>query len=149
MDVSSIKPENYNKGSTAHFILKAICNWDNKITNYSEVPVGIHHYLGSWDAFSCRDDARMGTWRHSEFKWKRNAELQAGGADDNVRPWISGFVKLVGEEQAKVLLQGVGVLTNCTSWTAEQLEFRKIKPQNPKKAKKGKRTKQQLARPHA
>jgi len=96
------------------------------MSNYSEVPVGIHHYLGSWEAFSCRDDARMGSWRHSDNKWTKRAELNEGGADDNARPWIAGFVKQVGQDTAQELLEEVGVLTHCKSWTEEELAFKKI-----------------------
>jgi len=33
-----------------------------------------------------------------------------GGADDEIRPWINGFVKLVGEDAAKYLLEDAGVI---------------------------------------
>lgn len=79
--------------------------------NFPKVPIGIYHYLGSWESYSYRDDARDGYIRSSE-KWETLAKLKEGGSDDYVRYWIQGFVKLVGEETAKVLLQDAGLPRN-------------------------------------
>lgn len=117
MDVSRLKPEDFKDGGTAHFVLNTVCDREQRMTNYSEVPLGIHHYLGSWEAFSCREDARMGSWRHSKEKWEKRARLKRGGADDQLRPWINGFVKMVGPQTAKFLLRKSGILKNCTDWS--------------------------------
>jgi hypothetical protein len=37
-----------------------------------------------------------------------------------MRPWIAGFVRFVGEQQAKELLQGAGLPRNYTAQTKEQ-----------------------------
>jgi hypothetical protein len=70
----------------------------------------IHHYLGSWEQFSYRNDARKGSERRSIDMWKKDSAMQEGGLNDDARPWISGFVKLVGDEAAKELLRGAGLL---------------------------------------
>jgi len=120
VDVSRVEPEDFAEGGTAHFALRSICDRDQRLTNYSEVPVGIHHYLGSWRAFFCRDDARVGSWRHSVAKWKKRAFLGEGGPDDQVRPWIRGFVDMVGERTARFLLRGAGQLTECRQVTGNE-----------------------------
>jgi hypothetical protein len=70
----------------------------------------INHYLGSWEQFSYRDDVRKGTAEKSIDKWRERAAMQQGGLNDDARPWIAGFVKLVGDEAAKELLRDAGLL---------------------------------------
>jgi Glycosyl transferase family 2 len=72
------------------------------------LPLVIHHYLGSWEAFSFRDDARRGGLRTFE-KWKGRSTLTHGGINDDARGWMSGFVRMVGEEAARQLLQDAGL----------------------------------------
>jgi hypothetical protein len=71
------------------------------------LPLVIHHYLGSWEAFSFRDDARRGGLRTVE-KWQQRSALRYGDASDDARPWIRGFVDFVGEDAA-ALLQDAGL----------------------------------------
>jgi Glycosyl transferase family 2 len=73
-----------------------------------ELPLVIHHYLGSWEAFSFRDDARRGGLRTVE-KWRERSALRHGGINDDARGWMSGFVRMVGEEAARQLLQDAGL----------------------------------------
>jgi len=69
---------------------------------------GIYHYLGSWESYSYREDARDGYLR-SYDKWHKISIMKAGGSDDYMRPWIGGFIKVVGEENARYLLQDAGL----------------------------------------
>jgi len=64
----------------------------------------------------------MGSWRHSANKWRKRSTMRDGGPDDQVRPWIRGFVDMVGEKEAKVLLEGAGILTNCKDWSANSTD---------------------------
>lgn len=91
---------------TAHRPIRRICP-----SQYVEYvfPIGIHHYMGSLESFTYRDDARKNNFK-SATTWDKYAHLQQGGVDDEIRPWLEGFVNLVGPEKASVLLQGVGVL---------------------------------------
>jgi Glycosyl transferase family 2 len=68
----------------------------------------ICHYLGSWEAFSYRDDVRKGGLRTRE-KWEERSALKAGGINDAARPWIRGFVKMVGNDAAVELLKDAGL----------------------------------------
>ena len=70
-------------------------------------------YLGSWEQYSFREDARKGTKRNE--KWIRHSLQKGGGVDDEVRGWIAGFVELVGEAAAIDLLRDVGLPQNLTS----------------------------------
>ena len=63
--------------------------------------------MGTWESYSFRDDSRRGGERSRET-WEFQAEDQ-DGTDDNIRPWLDGFVKAHGKEATKSLLQGVGL----------------------------------------
>jgi hypothetical protein len=76
-------------------------------------PLLLNHYVGSWEAFSYRDDVRKGA-RRSYPKWKEQAEGTVGGINDLARPWIQGFVNMVGPEAARELLRDAGLPRNYT-----------------------------------
>lgn len=58
-------------------------------------------------AYSFRDDSRKGGERSREG-WEFKAR-DADDTDDNIRPWIGGFVQEHGNNKAKELLQGAGL----------------------------------------
>lgn len=82
----------------------------------------INHYLGSWQSYNVRpNDARKGLNSTDKSKrWSENAKsyenwLQKsretrGGESIVVRPWLTGFIQLVGGPKiAAYLLQDAGV----------------------------------------
>jgi len=77
--------------------------------------VGIYHFLGSLESYSCRADPRSNEKQHSQERWQKESAYKLGGADDVLRPWIRGFVEMVGAETARYLLEGAGDLTKCVS----------------------------------
>jgi hypothetical protein len=103
LDVSRI--DKFPRIQSLHRPIKTLCtapwkdDWDSGLR--------INHYLGSWEAYSFRDDSRRGGERSVEG-WAFKAQ-DAEETDDNVRPWIGGFVQTHGEERAKNLLQGAGL----------------------------------------
>lgn len=72
-----------------------------------ETGLRINHYLGSWESYSFRDDSRRGGERSRE-SWEFQA-TDEDETDDNIRPWLDGFIKRHGEQTAKSLLKGVGL----------------------------------------
>ena len=105
IDVSQVLPQHLRHGGKAHSALNSICN-PNRFNRYDDMPIHIHHIVGSYEAFMFKDDPHRGPeyWNaaaYTEKDW---------GQEDELRPWIQGFVDLVGEEQAKYLLQDAGVL---------------------------------------
>jgi hypothetical protein len=72
------------------------------------LPLVIHHYLGSWEAFSFRDDARRGGLRTVE-KWRERSNVRDGGVNDDARRWVVGFVRMVGDAAARELLKDAGL----------------------------------------
>jgi hypothetical protein len=72
------------------------------------LPLAFHHYLGSWEEFSFRDDIRKGLDR-SHLKWTDKSSLDGGGVNDDARSGILGFVEMVGESDAVELLRDAGL----------------------------------------
>jgi hypothetical protein len=71
-------------------------------------------------AYSFRDDSRRGGERSKEG-WAFKAQ-DADDTDDNIRPWVSGFVESHGTEKANDLLRGAGLPRgyshdNNNNWT--------------------------------
>jgi len=106
IDVSKVEEEDFKEGANPHRPLKDVC--PKAFYNFDKLPIGVYHYLGSWESFSYRDDARDGHIRSYE-KWADLAYKRGGGPDDFLRPWIRGFVDLVGEEAAKHLFRDAGL----------------------------------------
>jgi Glycosyl transferase family 2 len=110
VDVARLPPNavSASNGGSAHrpFKSDAICT--HAYPPNGVLPLVIHHYLGSWEAFSYRDDVRKGGLRTRE-KWEERSALKAGGINDGARPWIRGFVKMVGEDAAVELLKDAGL----------------------------------------
>lgn len=75
----------------------------------------IHHYLGSWDSFSFRDDPRKGTRRTSRDGWEFLSQSATNGPNVWLRPWLKGFIDSVGTTKAVTLLKGCGLPSNLTS----------------------------------
>jgi len=124
IDVSKLgPPQDWGSGGSAHKPIEGTCPTSVSL-NYGKIPLGIHHYLGSWESYSFRDDARKGTLRNREV-WEERSVKQDGGADDEIRPWIQGFVRLVGDEQAKYLLKDAGLSSNFTRSAEEEAAWRK------------------------
>jgi hypothetical protein len=67
----------------------------------------INHYVGSWEAFSYRQDARASEGR-DKSKWQTKAD-RADETDDNIRPWLEGFMEQHGTSMAAEMLSEAGV----------------------------------------
>ena len=107
--VSTPKHQLVNGGGSAHRPFIAIC--PDAWVNINSLPLLIRHYLGSWESYSFREDARKGANRNYEV-WQERSKLQDGGVDDDVRLWLSGFVNMVGNKTAQQLLKDAGLPPN-------------------------------------
>ncbi|KAG7345954.1 hypothetical protein IV203_005021 [Nitzschia inconspicua] len=103
LDVSRI--DKFPRIQSLHRPIKEICSapWKDEWSS----GLRINHYLGSWEAYSFRDDSRRGGERSYEG-WVFKA-MDADETDDNIRPWIRGFVETYGPDKSKELLQGSGL----------------------------------------
>jgi hypothetical protein len=59
-------------------------------------------------AYTFRDDARRGG-EHSKELWYFKSAAFADESDDNIRPWMDGFLETHGHDKARDLLRGAGL----------------------------------------
>ena len=106
IDVSRVDMERTPQFMSLHRPIKSICPapWHNDW----ESGLRINHYLGSWESYSFRDDARRGFERSRE-QWEYKSSSNADMTDDNIRPWLTGLVETHGVETAQEWLQGAGL----------------------------------------
>jgi hypothetical protein len=77
--------------------------------------VRINHYLGNWEYYSFRaNDPRKGA-KKNQRTWNEQSNQRDQSNGDEIRPWISGFVRYFGVEEAKHLLDGCGLDPNYTA----------------------------------
>ena len=132
IDLSQMNPKLYvhdqwrvsgeNQGKAhkwyAHKAMAWLCNKEeeNRLSEIKKVVKDEHfvisHYLGSLESYSFRDDARQGGLRSYEI-WKERSNETLGEYSHVVRPWLRGFVQLVGgPDVASYLLQDAGRFPN-------------------------------------
>ncbi len=75
-----------------------------KSIEYAESVFRVQHYLGSWDAYSARNDIRRGR----EIFDERNNPANITGPSYDAQPWLKEFVSSVGESTSIALLRGAG-----------------------------------------
>ena len=122
-DVSRVNFTSVRRFQSLHRPMPKICKapWNNDW----EVGLRINHYLGTWESYSFRDDSRRGGERSRET-WEFQA-ADEDDTDDNIRPWLEGFVNQHGARKTKSLLQGVGLPkdyknTNNTAWKFQWID---------------------------
>eukprot|EP00814_Leptocylindrus_danicus_P007274 CAMPEP_0116005114 /NCGR_PEP_ID=MMETSP0321-20121206/986_1 /TAXON_ID=163516 /ORGANISM="Leptocylindrus danicus var. danicus, Strain B650" /LENGTH=448 /DNA_ID=CAMNT_0003473507 /DNA_START=66 /DNA_END=1409 /DNA_ORIENTATION=- len=103
IDVSRLsKSKIPDKIQNVHTPIKRVCGTPFVDTFYSESVLKIHHYIGSWDAYSVKDDLRR-----NSAKYDALSSVDYGSVYD-AQSWLRGFVNNVGIERAQSLLDGVG-----------------------------------------
>ncbi|KAL7578062.1 hypothetical protein ACA910_014998 [Epithemia clementina (nom. ined.)] len=98
---------------------------DCPTTNHAYSPIRIRHYVGSWEVYNSRMDVRRSPqlyeYRSQFGSYKNNNnnnntkdddddDNDDDDDDDDVRMWLTGFCKLMGNNQTLIqnLLQGAG-----------------------------------------
>ena len=102
----SVPKESLKFTGAIHRVAHA-CPWNTFLFHR---PFRIRHYLGSWQAYTSRVDARMGHERSREIYLFRSQFGKDTEPDDDVRGWLQGFCNQFGNNQSLIqyLLQGVG-----------------------------------------
>jgi hypothetical protein len=109
IDVSRVDVVRTPYFMSLHRPIKTICPapWHKD----AESGLRINHYLGSWESYSFRDDARRGgerSWEQWEYKATTVSDSDAD-SDDTIRPWVQGLVDAHGADEARSMLQHVGL----------------------------------------
>lgn len=108
LDLSSI-PSNLIRLNEVdvHRPIMNVCTTDDMWTTNPDSPLVLHHYTGSFEQFTFRNDPREGKRTLEAFK--EYDDFNVGTVDPkDVYSWLLQFVENVGMEQAKILLKGVG-----------------------------------------
>jgi len=85
------------------------------VHHYSRAYIRINHYVGSWEYYSYRvNDGRKGANKNRQA-WEAKSNLTGGTVGDEARPWIQGFVQIMGADTAELFLQDVGLPDNYTA----------------------------------
>jgi len=112
VDVSSIPgSEMWRLRGNPHSPIDKLCNDGNVWLNTSETLFVADHMLGSLESFAARDDARF-VDRVLSWEYRKSAEEKH--ISDEVRPWLSGFVKEMGMKESRRLLAYVGQVQTQT-----------------------------------
>jgi hypothetical protein len=83
------------------------CTIEHVWTSNTDSPIVLHHYVGTLEQFTFRSDPREGKRTFSNYLEYQNVNFSTIHPTDS-HQWLVDFVKTVGVEKAKVLLEGVG-----------------------------------------
>ena len=108
IDVSRVEWDDLQPVVSIHRPIRSLCGQRRLHIRSPDQFFLINHYLGTWEQYSYRQDSRTGKERSREMF--AQAQKLDEGCDDEVRPWLQGFVQEVGINEAKRLLEGVGIL---------------------------------------
>jgi len=108
MDVSLVPLHNITWFGT-HRVIQLCPHAFHKKRHYFRV----HHYVGSWESYNSRanDPRKVAGGTKGRKYWEKQAYIDEG-SDDVIRPWIRSFVRHMGDDLSKELLQGAGIYTN-------------------------------------
>jgi hypothetical protein len=88
-----------------HRPIRTLCYENGMFQGNRKSPFTTHHYVGTWEQWSFRDDPRSWTRRNRD---KYNQTSVVKSTDDYARSWLTDFVQKHGIKTAAALLEGVG-----------------------------------------
>lgn len=125
LDMSQVPWEDLVPVESIHRPIKSMCSQWKLHINISDSILVINHYLGSWEQYEYRKDARIATVAEENRNKGSSAAIPGGGrgrqqydkhkmvnatTSNEILPWLKGFVKATGRAPAETLLKGVGQL---------------------------------------
>jgi hypothetical protein len=108
IDVSRLGPLFPLSVESPHRPVHEVCGPKVNYDHIKGSPFRINHYLGSWEAYSFREDSRKGAERSREV-WEFRAKNASEERSDHAVTWLKGFYGEVGVEKANTVLQGAGI----------------------------------------
>ena len=107
IDTSRIPLHNFNgEAENIHTPIHHYCR-KKQPPRYTTSFFRVNHYLDSYESYSYRNDARSDKKNCHKCYLEKGREAHKQN-DDDIRPWLVGFVKSVGYDTAKTLLEGAG-----------------------------------------
>ena len=108
INVASLTPYMPLSVKSPHRPIHHVCGPSSSYNDTRFSPFRINHYLGSWEAYSYREDSRKGAERSRE-RWETLAHESNDERSDEASTWLKGFYKEVGVEKANFVLDGAGI----------------------------------------
>lgn len=103
------------------------CTIDEMWINIVESPLVLHHYVGSLEQFTFRNDPRTGKHTVETYAAYQDVNFSTVHPWDS-RQWLIDFVRVMGLEKASYLMQGVGeVEQNASTAMSEEESFQVLK----------------------
>jgi hypothetical protein len=132
IDVSRLGPYVPFEVQNPHRPLVALCIMGSRYNDTKSSPFRVNHYLGSWEAFSFRDDARKGGQRSKEI-WEFHSNCSTVKRSDEAATWLVGFRNHVGVDKANAVLNEAGIPKSYIpkhdeGWTFQEEKFSQDAP---------------------
>ena len=117
LDLKRVSPQDLVPVDSIHLPIRRFCTQRKLHTRAPHSLLKIHHYLGTFEQYTYREnDARLGNERSvAQFQYQQS--FHNPETDDDIRPWLSGFVQQQTKDGAAQLLHRVGQLDK-KSWQA-------------------------------
>jgi len=113
IDVSRVPWDDLVPVESIHRPIKSLCPHRKMYIRATDSVLIINHYLGSWEQYEYRQDARAGDQR-SRQQYTKLKNVDAA-TNTEILPWLQGFVRALGAKEAGQLLHGVGELEPKTN----------------------------------
>jgi len=109
---------NYKIKGNTHRPLESICMDHEKWRSENDTALVAHHYLGTPEQYFYRStDSRGEEYRRNRYE-KLNQKI-GSSESDIMKPWLEGFLGLVGKTEASLLLKGVGEVEPIPNMTVQ------------------------------
>ena len=117
IDLKRVHPHELLPVDSIHLPIRKHCSQRKLHIKSQDSFLRIHHYLGSFQQYTYREnDARLvGSQGRGPQDYRNNNAIAKPETDDDIRPWLSGFVQQETSSIATQLLAGVGQL-DPKSW---------------------------------
>jgi hypothetical protein len=111
IDLSRVNATHISEASDPHRPIKSVCLDRDDRSDVDTSLFVAHHYLGTWEQFTYRTDARLSDKRYKGWRRKEYRRRKAGNlTSDHTRPWLAGVFRAVSQEEEEKLLHRVGEL---------------------------------------
>jgi hypothetical protein len=116
MDLSQVPPDEFRlKYIHAHLAIKSRCRNTEEFLGNRKSPLVAHHYVGTWDQWTFRDDPRSWTRKKRGKYDALSGEGVLLRQETAATTWLDGFVNKHGIDKAKALLRDVGYVPPNTN----------------------------------
>lgn len=119
IDLSRINADQITKDmATIHQPVPSACNYPFR--PYETGIFRVHHYIGSWKAYSGKSDPRRSKERFELFSFVNE------GSDYQLQSWLHKFVSKLGVSKSKLLLEHVGLFELGSTRLIDKEDYHRV-----------------------